>query len=247
MGNLIGKFGNNFKGQFTRAELISSVLIPFSQLYFRVTKLNGSLDKPWLLFPLFLVLPFSLLPTLMMHFGYVSKGNGNNVHDNWMYIPVVFYVLYNFFLNYLQSDFDILFRLGGLFVSILIPYFIREYDNCKKLGLTQFANVFSNALLVLGISYMLLPLFELLGYLPMIGIIFSLLVQLRNIPMIGEVLLWSIGYIPTYVTVNMINYAGGLEKYCGRNNQLIFSVVGVILTIGGYYLDDYLYFSNIDY
>lgn len=240
MGNL---FSNQFKGEFTTWEIITSLFVPISQLYFRIFNLNGSIDKPWLLMPFFLIFPFSIVPTIMMHFGYVVKGSGSPVHDNWMYLPVVFYVLYNIFLQYLKSDFDVLFRLGGLFVSIIIPYFIKEYYNCKSMGLTQFANIFSNSALVLGISYLCLPLIEILGYVPLMGLLFSLLGLLRAIPMIGEPLLWGIWYLPTYIIVNMFNYKDGMEKYCSRNHHYILGIVGIILAVGGYYLDDYLYFS----
>lgn len=240
MGNLLS---NPFKGEFSTLEIVANLFLPMAQLYFRIFKLNGSLDKPWLLLPFFLIFPFSALPTFMMHYGYVKKGAGGPVHDNWMYLPVVFYVLYNMFLEYLESDMDILFRLGGLFVSILVPYFIREYNNCKTLGLNQYANIFSNSALVLGISYLCLPLVSILGYMPLIGILFNLLEMLREIPIVGEPLLWAIWFLPTYIVVNMFNYINGLEKYCGRNHHYILGIVGLVLSIGGYYLDDFIYFS----
>ena len=213
------------------------------QLYLRIIKLNGSLDKPWLLMPLFLMFPLSLIPTLMIHWNYLKKGAGTPVYDKWMYIPIIFYVLYNIFLEYLDSDFDMLFRLCGLFISILIPYFIRESNNCKELKLNQYANILSNSALVLGISYMCLPIVEILGYVPIVGLFFSLLGMIRDIPMIGETLLWSIFYIPTYIIINMFNYKNGIQLYCGRKNHYILGIIGVILSISGYYLDDYMYYG----
>lgn len=239
MENIIS---NPFKGELSGGELTASLFIPMAQLYFRIVKFNGSLDKPWLLLPFFLIFPFSILPTLMMNWGWVKKGKGESVYDNWMYLPIVFYVIYNLFLNYLKSDFDILFRLVGLFISILIPYFIREYNNCKKLGLNQLANIFSNSALVLGVSYLCLPLIQILGYIPLIGLLFSLLGKIRDIPGIGEPLLWSLWYLPTYIILNMFNYTKGLDKYCGRNTHYIYGIIGTILAISSYYLDDYLYF-----
>lgn len=241
MGNVFGKL-NIFKGKLSTMELLASLFIPMSQVYFRLFKLNGTLDKPWLLIPFFLIFPFSVLPTAFIQFGWIKKGEGGPVFDTWMFLPVLFYVLYSMFLEYLDTDFDMLLRLGGLFVSILIPYFIREAKNCKKIGLNQIANILSNSALVLGISYMCLPMIEIGSYLPLVGLVFSILSMMRGIPVIGEALIWGMWYLPTYMFLNVFNKVKGMEKYCGRNHHYILGIVGIVLAIGGYMLDDIMIF-----
>ena len=59
-----------------KISLIKAILIaviPLGQLWARIFWLDGSLDKAWLLFPLFLIFPFSILPSLTMYFGFVKK------------------------------------------------------------------------------------------------------------------------------------------------------------------------------
>ena len=234
MGNIF----SIFEGNLSKMETLASLFIPLSQIYFRLFKLNGTLDKPWLLLPFFLIFPFSILPTAFIQFGWIKKGEGGPVWDNWMFLPVIFYVLYNMFLEYLESDYDILFRLCGLFVSILVPYFIRESKNCQKLGMNQIANILSNTALVLGISYTCLPIISIGSYLPIIGTVFSIISLLRSIPIIGEALIWGMWFIPTYMFVNIFNKVKGMNAYCSRNNHYILGIVGVVLAVGGYMIDD---------
>ena len=47
-------------------------LIPLGQLWARIFNFNGSLDKWWLMFPLFLIPPFSFIPLILMKMGFVS-------------------------------------------------------------------------------------------------------------------------------------------------------------------------------
>lgn len=63
-------------------------LIPGAQLYARVEMLDGSLDHPWLLIPIFFIPPFSLIFAIMMKLGYINKGQGGKPYDWFMFIPV---------------------------------------------------------------------------------------------------------------------------------------------------------------
>lgn len=225
-----------FKGKLSNWELILGTLIPFSQLYFRLFYLDGSLDKPWLLIPFFLVLPLSFIPTMYVHWGWIDKGEGGSPFDNWMYIPMLFHVLITLFLNKMESKFDIVLRLSLIMISIMIPYFVREYNVCKKMGLNQIANIFGNAALIMGLAQTIPPLLSTASYFPMVGTFFSIVLLIRNIPVIGESLLWSIGYLLSYVVLNILN---GLDKdiYCTRNYNIFLGFIGIIVGIFGYALD----------
>ena len=52
--------------KFSWLEGFIYIIIPFGQLAARVIRLNGSLDREWLMFPLFYIPPFSFLPIFLM-------------------------------------------------------------------------------------------------------------------------------------------------------------------------------------
>ena len=149
----------------------------------------------------------------------------------------------NIILLKLESSVDVILRLGGLFISILIPYLIREHNDCKKLESNQIYNSLGNTSMALGVSYGCMPLAQILSSVPVIGLMFSLMVALRKIPFVGEPLLWGIWFIPTYIILNVLNYSNGLDKYCGRKHHWILGLVGMILSFASYFIDNYLYFA----
>lgn len=234
------KFPNIFNGKLSKMELIAGIFIPMYQIYFRLIKLNGSLDKPWLLLPFFLIFPLSILPTFMIHYGMLKNGNGGPVYDNFMYIPVIFYVLFNIFLENLDSDFDMIIRLAGVFAVSIIPYYLRESRNCKEIGMNQIANILSNSALVLGVSFMSLGAMQIASLLPIIGSAFSLLGLLREIPILGEGLIFALWYLPAYMFINVFNSVNGLDKYCKRQHHWIILISGLIASVIGYNIDDML-------
>lgn len=68
-------------------------LIPFGQLFARIFYLDGSLDKWWLLIPIFYSPPFSLAPMIMILLGLVKKGKGGKPYDSYIYIPMILVTL----------------------------------------------------------------------------------------------------------------------------------------------------------
>lgn len=63
-------------------------LIPFGQFFARIFYLDGSLDKWWLLIPIFYVPPFCLVPLIMILLGSVKKGKGGKPYDSYIYLPI---------------------------------------------------------------------------------------------------------------------------------------------------------------
>ena len=64
-------------------------VLPFGQFFGRVFYLNGSLDKWWLLIPIFYIFPFCLVPVIMILLGLVKKGKGGKPYDKYIYVPMV--------------------------------------------------------------------------------------------------------------------------------------------------------------
>ena len=91
MGNFIGNLKNMFTGptKLTFIQVLILGLFPLGQLWARIFYFNGSLDKWWLMFPMFLIPPFSFVPLLLMKFGFVADGKGTNPLDYWMLLPII--------------------------------------------------------------------------------------------------------------------------------------------------------------
>lgn len=225
---------NFIAGNLTRNEFLISLFVPFSQLYFRIVTLDGSLDKPWLLFPAFLILPLSIVPTLFVNWEWIQKGQGGKPYDNWMYIPIILHVLLMLILK-TKPTLEIIIKITGITASIMIPYFIRESNNCKTMGFTQYANILGNSALVMGIAEIIPILFTTFTFLPVVGTFFSILDFIKLIPIVGKTLYWSIGYLLSYIILNMFN-GTNINNYCSNNNLLLFGNIGIGLGILGFVL-----------
>jgi hypothetical protein len=202
-----------------RAILIS--IIPFGQLWARTFWLDGSLDKAWLMFPFFLIFPFSIIPSLAMYFGFVKKGIGGKPYDNFMWIPIIFKFLLSFLIpKFLELFYDdpsdttifIYIFIIQLFIG-MIPNLIRTYKLCNNLPFNSFGKAFVDSTIANGVGE-LLPF--ILGWMPFIGFFLTII---GMIPVIGEQienLLWSVSFAFGYIFINMVN-ANNLGKYCNSD------------------------------
>jgi len=202
-----------------RAILIS--IIPVGQLWARTFWLDGSLDKAWLMFPFFLIFPFSIIPSLAMYFGFVKKGIGGKPYDNFMWIPIIFKFLLSFLIpKFLELFYDdpsdttifIYIFIIQLFIG-MIPNLIRTYKLCNNLPFNSFGKAFVDSTIANGVGE-LLPF--ILGWMPFIGFFLTII---GYIPIIGEQIeniLWSISFFSGYVLVNMVN-ANNLGKFCNSD------------------------------
>jgi hypothetical protein len=202
-----------------RAILIS--IIPFGQLWARTFWLDGSLDKAWLMFPFFLIFPFSIIPSLAMYFGFVKKGIGGKPYDNFMWIPIIFKFLLSFLIpKFLELFYDdpsdttifIYIFIVQLFIG-MIPNLIRTYNLCNNLPFNSFGKAFVDSTIANGVGE-LLPF--ILGWMPFIGFFLTII---GMIPVIGEQienLLWSVSFAFGYIFINMVN-ANNLGKFCNSD------------------------------
>ena len=203
-----------------KAILIS--IIPLGQLWARIFWLDGSLDKGWLLFPLLLIFPFSIIPSSAMYFGFVKKGIGGKPYDNFMWIPIIFKFLLSFLVPIFLELFydepsDTMIFLSIFIIQIfigMIPNLIRTYNLCNNtLSFNAYGKAFVDSTIANGVGE-LLPF--ILGWMPFIGFFLSLI---GMIPVIGEQienLLWAVSFAFGYIFVNMVN-ANNLGKYCNTD------------------------------
>ena len=217
-------------------------LVPFAQVYARIKWLNGSLDKIWTLIPIFMFPPFSIIPAIMMKFGYVADGQGGVPYDSFMLIPIIAKFLLALivpsFLNLFTEDeaSDTAILLTQIFLQLLIntvPFLIRSYKLCTN-SFNNWTKAFSDGTIA-NICGDILPV--ILTFIPIVG---EVILEIKNIPLIGDLakpLIWTLGYSTAYIFINMVN-GTYKDSFCkpslfGRNiiEQIIFivSLVGTFL------------------
>ena len=103
------------------------------QLIVRITALDGSLDKWWLMVPPLTVPPLSLVPTYLILDNKVTRGQGGLPYDLYMLIPAISAVLTSLYLErglgqtgYLAS----VVKFIIIFTTMSMSLYYRDYDIC---------------------------------------------------------------------------------------------------------------------
>ncbi len=224
-------------------EMLMYGLIPgFGQLLMRVDKFGGSLDKPYLLFPLLMFPPFSFIPVLIAKFGFLQKETGVNILDIYILIPIIFRFILIFVMAQIGSPGGLLLQVGLVFAAILLANIIHTLtsERCKSES-GGFGNklVKSMADSMLEYGAGVLVLFST-TFIPIIG---EVLEGLRDVPLpvVGNIssvidtTLWSIGLVCGYMIMNMIdvNYYTTKELCTGKIGaiRIIVSIIAFAAAI----------------
>jgi hypothetical protein len=196
-------------------KIILYILIPFGSLYARIFDFNGSLDHPWLLFPIFFLFPCSIVPILMMAFGFIKKGNGPPLYDNLMWIPVIIKIILTIILSQiLNSNQDGLFNFIIFiitFISMITINAIKNKNECKEYTASMFYKNFVNALFEYTFPFILIFVINLTP----VGLALTV-IDLLPFPFIKNIvntILWTLGYIAGVSIINLFDRYGG-NKYC---------------------------------
>jgi hypothetical protein len=245
----MGKFLDsifNFKGdkvEMSFLEMLMYGLIPgFGQLLMRVDKFGGSLDKPYLLFPLLLFPPFSFIPVLFARFGFLQKREGQHIIDVWILIPIIFRFILIFVMAQIGSvgglALQVALVLGSIFVTNMIHVLTEE--RCKKVegGFGgKIVKEMADSMIEYAIGVLVLFSTE---FIPIIG---ELLEGLRDIPFPGigkissviDTTIWSIGLVTGYMIMNMYdtNYSTPDESCKGKIGaiRIIVSIIAFAASI----------------
>ena len=209
MGNVFSS-GPNL-GKISGKEAIISGLIPiFGQLWARITKFKGSLDKPWLFFPLFFIPPFSFIPSAMMYFGLIKDGEGGKPYDYFMLIPIILSVIAPLLLDMTEMG-TVMWIFIYTFIMLsatFTAFIIRELKACdsKKINMANILNAAKNSVITYAVS-VLLPV--ILSYIPIAGLIVTIL---EFIPLMSN-LIWAVFFSFTYILINMSN-GRDIKEYC---------------------------------
>jgi hypothetical protein len=103
------------------------------QLIVRITSLDGSFDKWWLLLPPLSVPPLSLIPAFLIYNNKVEKGYAGLPYDLYMLIPAVSSVVLGLVI---EKKFNqtgpkgILLKYLVNFLSIGLALYLRDVDKC---------------------------------------------------------------------------------------------------------------------
>jgi len=243
------------KNNISLFNLILLSIIPYGPLYARVFKLNGSLDKKFLLPLLFIpIFPFQFINMLLMYFGYIKPGPGKTKpYDNYMIFPIIIKLILPLFINRIPIFYNYknLINLVITIIVITILNINKRKQNCKdnendkkmtyidylpKAILDAFSehtlteisgNVIRLIISILGIFVFPLNLIIPIAQLigSFVGIDFLSIIQ-----SITSIL----GFNISYILINMINF-DNLNKYCNYNiNIFNLSYIQIIITIIGF-------------
>lgn len=220
-------------------QVIVMSLIPLGQLWARVFYFSGSLDKWWLMFPLLLFPPFSFLPLIMMKFGFVADGKGSDPVDKIMLLPIIAKFIIPFILPFMIDDEEhaLLFTIVGFilqFLTIMVANLTRRYNTCNNTITTDSVGKAGiDSVIAFGMGE-IVPF--AIGFVPFIGLIYTLI---EMIPYIGDFvhqIFWSLGFAGAYVVINMFNQ-DSIGKFCstpftGNTQDRIPFFISLIILIG---------------
>ena len=95
-------------------------IVPLGQLFVRINYLNGSVDKSWTLFPLFLIPPFSFIPLIMMKLGWIKNGSGGKPYDSLIFIPIILKSLGDTILKSLMIPESLIYIVNKMLIYIFL-------------------------------------------------------------------------------------------------------------------------------
>ena len=103
------------------------------QLIVRITTLDGSLDKWWLLLPPLSVPPLSIIPAYLIYKNKLKKGHGGHPYDVYVMIPAIGSIICGMMIEKSYKDSGTrgtLFKFFINFLSISIALYLRDVDSC---------------------------------------------------------------------------------------------------------------------
>jgi hypothetical protein len=233
MGNVIKNI-TGFSGDTNKLswkEVLILGLVPLGQLWARVHNFKGSLDKWWLMFPLFLFPPFSFLPLILMKFGFVQDGKGADPLDKWILLPIIAKFIIPFILPFIGNS-----EIIGLVVSILLQLLAivvsnltRRYNSCENITVNAVGKSIIDSVTAYGIGNITS---FIIPWIPIFGFIVSVIKMVPLIGTLADSLIWNIGFVGAYVLINMFNQQNSISDYCLAKmptNIKDYSVFGVSL------------------
>lgn len=223
-------------------EIIFYTLMPFSQMLLRIFKLDGSMNRPYMLFPLFLIPPFSIIPVLFAKWGFFEKGQGGKPIDNYVLIPIFVKFLSIFLFAKSQTPFmKIIVILLGATLGNIMRTTIKRFCNDDNTNVTK---VIASSFIGGSIEYSAAAYADvIMSFIPFIGVVFRLFESFGGSGIIAQLIslaIWSFGYVFMYAIVNIVNANKDDEKMCQPNItifKVFMSVISIFMIIGKEHMD----------
>lgn len=118
-------------------KIFQSLLVFFGsfigQLIVRMTSLDGSLDKWWLLIPPLSVPPLSIVPTYLIYKDKVEKGHGGVPYDMYVLIPILLSIISGYIVEkkyFMLGPKGSLIKYAVNFISFALALYLRDFNNC---------------------------------------------------------------------------------------------------------------------
>jgi len=229
--------------EITWLKLLIYSLIPLSDLYLRIFRLNSSIDRIWTLFPLFQLPIFNLIPLVMMKFDYIKKGNMKSY-------PFDMFIITYFIIRQLSNihaennnrssgciydfPYSFLIELFGFLFAIIFPFIIRifppkreQWECPHKFGYHYIKKILGQG----GIIFLV-----------MMSILFMVPRVTNFRALFGDTLTSFIIFVPCYLITNMIN-GNNKKNFCTnkKSSNKLFLIGVISFLIGARVLYYYKY------
>lgn len=211
------------KNDLTILGFILYSLLPGGPLLSRILDLDGSVDHAWLLFPLFMMFPFSIIPMFFTYFKWIKNGPGGSPYDWFMLIPMILkFALTSILPNYIESEMTLNILTEVLIIiSIAFVKIIRTYEECTKLKkdnsitFNKIRTAINNSIYLGAITNIFYIMYKMLVFIPGIGQILMIINFLFGSYI--DAAIWQIGFVLTYIIINMFDQ-GNINRFCDMSS-----------------------------
>jgi len=191
-------------------------LVPLGQLWARIFWLDGSLDQSWMLLPFFWIPPLSAVPAFAAYFKYIKSGTGGEPPYDWyMLIPMIAKIVIGLFAATLIKNYGMAVAFFLLLLQLgltSLPHILRTLRGCKEKSFEFTAIHVLKAFIDGSIEHGIADILStVLQFVPFFGLFLSIL---KMIPVIGNItneFIWILGYVSSYVIINMVNQASSFN------------------------------------
>lgn len=235
-------------GHLTFLEGLMLLAWPLGQVYIRAFSFAGSLDKPWLLVPIFGMPPLSLVTLFIFWFGGISDGPGGEAIDWWITIPMVSYTLASILIrrgSFLKFGVKKELILCAICcISSMITFAVRDFIQCRKNGNSyNFFQSICDGIIATGFLYGFALVWAALAFVPVLG---EGIEVINMIPVIGPCvagLFELFGYMNGYMIVNMCDFAN--SNFCTNwpgTFKYVLTFLSFIVILVGVFKKTFLFF-----
>lgn len=222
----------NFDGKSIKLSLLEMLfytVVPGGQLLMRFFKLNGSLDKLLMLFPLFLIPPFSFPTIFLATWGLYKEGKGGNPVDGYILIPILVKFITLFLFNKISPLKGLIVNVVVVMLSLILCNLLHfdKRTDCNEDN-TDIGKVLHRSIVDSFIMYgggMAAQI--LINFIPFIGELYELIeaIPIGGMDKIVEKGVWGIGAFLAYFFNNMFYNAEG--NICNKSPSAFRNMIGL--------------------